>query len=174
MRRFIIFFSVLLLSVNLPAEGYPTYRKSNPNYKNLKVYARVLKRYGKSDCFLAQIDIINLGNSTVTFWETTYDYSLILGFTAGGIRFVNKNDRLFLEKKITYIPPIKAVEKKNKILAHEKITIETNFFINNRKLFLKTNKNLRVEFHFNDANLNFKEDQMGPRVLSENVIDYEW
>jgi len=133
-----------------------------------------LEHYGKSDYYLAQIDFVNSGNTPVSFRETTYGYSWIFGFTAGGVRFVNKYERLFFEKKITYIPSTKGVDKKTSISPHAKYIIKTQFYINNKVLFLKTNKNLRVEFHFNDANLGFMEDVTCPRIISENVIDYKW
>ena len=80
----------------------------------------------------------------------------------------------YYEKKLTNIPPRKAIDKKVRILPHAKYTIKTQFYIKNRELFLRTNKNLRLEFYFNDANLGFMEDPMCPRVLSENIIDYKW
>lgn len=160
--------------LNINAEGHRSTRRANPNYKYLKVYVKVLERYGKSDCYLAQIDILNTGNSSVSFRETTYGYSWIFGFTAGGIQFINKYERLYYEKKITDIPPIKGVDKKVRILAHATYTIKTEFYIRNRELFLRTNKNLRLEFQFNDANLEFMEDETCPYIISENTIYYNW
>jgi len=173
-KKYFIFLFALFCTLNLSAEGPRSTRKSNPNYKNLKVYVKVLERYGKSDFYLAQIDFVNSGNTPVSFRETTYGYSWIFGFTAGGVRFVNKYERLFFEKKITYIPPTKGSDKITRISPHAKYIIKTQFYINNKVLFLKTNKNLRVEFHFNDANLGFMEDETCPRIISENVIDYKW
>ena len=174
MKKYFIFLFALFCILNLNAEGHRSNRRSNPNYKNLKVYVKVLERYGKSDCYLAQIDIVNTGNSSVSFRETTYGYTWIFGFTAGGIMFITEDGRLYYEKKLTNIPPRKAIDKKVRILPHAKYTIKTQFYIKNRELFLRTNKNLRLEFYFNDANLGFMEDPMCPRVLSENIIDYKW
>jgi len=174
MKKYYIILIVFFCILNLYGEGHRSNRSSNPNYKNLKLYVKVLERYGRSNCYLAQIDIVNSGNTSVSFRETTYGYSWIFGFTAGGVRFVNKYERLFFEKKITYIPPTKGSDKITRISPHAKYIIKTQFYINNKVLFLKTNKNLRVEFHFNDANLGFMEDETCPRIISENVIDYKW
>jgi len=174
MKKYFIFLFALLCFLNINADGHRSNRRSNPNYKNLKVYVKVLERYGKSDCYLAQIDIVNTGNSTVSFRETTYGYTWIFGFTAGGVKFITEDERLYYEKKITYIPPRKGVDKIVRILAHSTYTIKTKFYIRNRDLFLKTNKNLRLEFHFNDSNLGFMEDESRPMVISENTIEYKW
>jgi len=174
MKKYFLFLFGLFCIFNLNAEGHRSNRRSNPNYKNLEVYVKVLERYGTSECYLAQIDILNTGNSTVYFWKTPYDYSLIFGFTAGGIRFIDKNERLYFENKIKYLPPQKATNIKTVILPHTKYTIKTQFYITKKELFLKTNRNLRMEFHFNDANLGFKEDESCPRIISENVIDFKW
>jgi hypothetical protein len=174
MKKYFIFLFTLFCILNLNAEGHRSNRRSNPNYKNLKVYVKVLERYGKSDCYLAQIDIVNTGNSSVSFRETTYGYSWIFGFSAGGVMFITEDERLYYEKKRTDIPTVKGVEKKVRILAHSTYTIKTKFYIRNRELFLKTNKNLRLEFHFNDANLGFMEDESRPKIISENIIEYKW
>lgn len=174
MKKYFILLFVLFCIPNLNGEGHRSNRRSNPNYKNLKVYAKVLKQYGKSDCYLAQIDIVNIGNSIVSFRETTYGYSWIFVFTAGGIKFITEDERLYYEKKITEISPKRGVDKKVTILPHTTYTIKTKFYIRNRELFLKTNKNLRVVFLYNDANLGFEEDVTVPKITSENTIDYKW
>ena len=174
MKKCFIFLFVLICILNINAEGHRSIRRSNPNYKNLKVYVKVLERYGLSDCYLAQIDILNTGNSIVSFRETTYGYTWIFVFTAGGIKFITEDERLYYEKKIADIPPKKGVDKKVRILPHTKYSIKTQFYIRNRELFLKTNKDLRVVFLYNDANLGFGEDVTVPKIISENVIDSKW
>jgi len=173
MKKYVIFLFVLFFSFNLNAEGHRSKRRANHNYNNLKVYAKVLDRFGKSDFYLIQIDIVNSGNSTVSFWETTSCYDKIFAFSAAGILFINENDRLYFEKKIPDIPAVYEVNKKVSILPHQKYTIKTQFYIKNRENFLKTNNNLRVFFHFFDANLQLMEDVMFPKVTSD-TIDYKW
>jgi hypothetical protein len=174
MKKYFIFLFALFFIFDLKAEGHRSPRKSNPNYKNLKLYVKVLERYGKSDCYLTQIDIVNIGNSSVSFHEIATEYSLIFGFTAAGIRFVDADEHLYFEKKLIFQPPEKAIDRMVRILPHNKYIIKTQIHIKNRKRFLETNKNLRLEFHFNDANLGFKEDESCPRVISENIINYRW
>jgi len=173
MKKYIIFLFALLCIFNLNAEHISN-KKSNPKYKNLKVYAKVLKRYGNTNLYLAQIDIVNTGSSSVSFWEETSDYAWIFSFTAAGISFVNKCGRLYYEKKIAKIPLLKSIQRKVDVLPHSKYIIKTQFYINNKERFLKTNRNLRLTFIYNDANLNFMQDDMRPKIISENVIDYKW
>ena len=174
MKKYFLFLFGLFCIFNLNAEGHRSNRRSNPNYKNLEVYVKVLERYGTSECYLAQIDIVNTGNSIVSFRETTYGYTWIFVFTAGGIKFVTEDERLYYEKKIADIPPKKGVDKKVRILSHAKYSIKTQFYIRNRELFLKTNKDLRVVFLYNDANLGFGEDVTVPKIISKNKIDFNW
>ena len=174
MKKYFIFLFALFCTLNLSAEGPRSTRKSNPNYKNLKVYVKVLEHYGKSDYYLAQIDIVNTGKSFVAFWENQDDYSLQLGFAAGGVCFVNKYSYQYYEKYKSDLPPQKVNLRKVGILSHAKYRIKMPFYIYNKKIFLKSNKTLRVTFLFNDANLNYMEDESLPRINSENVIDYKW
>jgi len=174
MKKYLIFLFVLFYILDLNAEGHRSTRKSNPNYKNLKLYVKVLERYGKSDCYLTQIDMVNTGNSTISFREIATGYSWIFGFTAAGIRFVDADKHLYFEKKLIFKLPIKAIDRIVRILPHNKYVIKTQIFINNRKRFFETNKNLRLEFHFNDANMGFLEDESCPRIISENILDYKW
>jgi hypothetical protein len=174
MKKYLIFLFTLFCIFNLKAEGHHSNRISSPNYKNLKLYVKVLERYGKSDFYLAQIDIVNTGNSTVTFWEPTYGYSWIFVFSAAGVKFKNQDEHQYTNKKITYLQPIKGVNKKIKIFEHTTYKIKAEFYIHNRELFLKTNKNLRVVFLYNDANLGFMEDENRPKIISENTIDFKW
>jgi hypothetical protein len=146
--------------------------KSNPNYKNLKVYAKVLERSGESDFYLIQIDIVNTGDSTVSFWETTSNYVWIFGFSAFGVVFINQNQRLNIEKKITDSQGQKAVQIKVKIIPHSKYTIKTQFYIFNKEKFLKTKNNFRVVFIYNDADLQLMEDMK--QIICEDSIVYKW
>ena len=173
MKKYILFLLALLFFSNSNAEN-TLERRSDPNYKNLRLYVKVLERDGKNDFYLAQIDIENTGDSTVSFWETTSNYAWIFTFTKYGIIFINHNQRLNIEKKITESQPQTAVRTKVEILPHTKYTIKTQFYIFNRKEFLKSNKDLRVELYFNDAKLEFMEDPMCPKVISVNAINYNW
>lgn len=161
----------ILCIFNLAGEEISN-RHANPNYKNLKVYAKVLESTEKNDFYLIQIDIVNKGDSPVSFWETKSLYNWIFAFSATGILFVNEKERLFFEKKITNIPTISEVREKISILPLQKYTIKTQFFIKDRIRFLKTNNNLRVIFIFNDADLQFMEDMK--QITSENSLDYKW
>jgi len=174
MKKYFIFLFVLFCILDLNAEGHRSTRKSNPNYKNLKLYVKILERYGKSDCYLTQIDIVNTGNSSVSFHENATAYSWIFGFTAAGIRFVHADEHLYFEKKLIFQPPTKVIDRIVRILPHNKYVIRTQIYLQNRKRFLETNKNLRLEFSFNDANLGFMEDESRPRIISANIIDYKW
>jgi len=173
MRKYIILLLTLFCFFNLNAEN-PFNGKSNPNYKNLKVYAKVLEHYEKSDFYLAQIDIVNTGDSTVSFWETTSNYGWMFDFNAAGVFFVNKNLRLSIEKKINDSQPESVVNNKIEIIPHSKYIIKAQFYIFNRDRFLKSNKNLRLVFHFFDSNFEPMEDDMLPSIISENTIDYTW
>jgi len=123
---------------------------------------------------MAKIEIVNTGNRTVSFWKSTNGYSWIFSFSAEGVKFIDKYERLYYEKKITRLPPQKVAEKKVRILPHDKCVMKIQFYINNRKLFLKTNRNLRVVFLYNDANLGFMEDVSVPKITSENTLNYKW
>ena len=174
MKRYIFFLLVLINIFHLNADGFHSDRRSNPNYKNLIMYVKVLQRYDKSDFYLAQIDFENTGNSTVSFWETISGYNFIFTFCAYGITFLNIDQRQYIEKKMTGSPERLFVNKRTDILPHSKYTIKTQIYIFNRERFLKTNKSLRLEFYFNDANLAFMEDSMCPKIMSEDTIDYKW
>lgn len=170
MKKILIFLFTLFCIFTSNAEGYPT-RKSKQKYKDLKVYAKVLERYGESDFYSIQIDIVNTGSSTISFLEKSSSYGWTYAFSAAGILFVNENERLYFEKKIPNIPAITEVEKKISILSHQKHTIKTLFLIKNRERFLKTNNNLRVIFIFSDANLLLMEDMI---QIPSDTINYKW
>ena len=121
---------------------------------------------------MIQIDIVNTGNSTISFLEKASSYCWTFAFSAAGILFINENERLYFEKKIPDIPSIREVEKKIRILPHQKYTIKTQVFIKDRERFLKTNNNLRVIFMFNDANLQFMEDMK--QIICKDSIEYSW
>jgi len=171
MKKYILLLMTLLYVFYLNAEDISN-RHANPNYKSLKVFTKVLERSGESDFYLLQIDIVNIGDSIVSFWEKKSSYSWTFAFTAAGILFINENDRLYFEKKISNIPAISEVYKKVSILPHQKYTIKTLLFIKDRVRFLKTNKNLRVIFIFNDAKLQFMEDMK--QITSEDSLKYKW
>lgn len=173
MKKYIIFLLTFACLLNLHAE-FTSNRRSNPNYKDLKVYFKVIEHYEKSNFYLAQIEIQNTGKHSVSFWETTSNYARIFGFTAGGIWFVNQNQQVYNENKRNSITLQRSIDRKVRIMPYGKYVIRARFYIRNRKLFLKTNKNLRVVFLFNDANLGFREDATCPKVLSENTITYKW
>ena len=170
MRKILIFLFVLTSIFTTKAEGYPT-RKSKQQYKDLKVYAKVLKQFGKSDLYTIKIEIVNTGSTTISFLEESSSYSWTFVFSAGGIHFVNKTERLYLEKKIPKIPTIKNIEKKISILPHQKHSIKTEVFIHDRKVFLNTNNNLKLIFIFCDANLLYREDVI---KIPSNTIIYNW
>lgn len=164
---------LLLGSLNINAESISN-RHANPNYKSLKVYAKVIERYNQSDFYKIQIDIINTGKSTVYFWETTSNYGCIFAFSAASVMFVNENERLHIEQNLKAGPEINKPDVKRSIKPKQKYTIITQFFIRKKEKFLKTNKDLRIYFLFNDASLAFMEDNNCPKIISENIIDYKW
>jgi hypothetical protein len=171
MKKYATTLISLLCVIYSTAENRPT-GKSNPNYKNLKVYAKVLERSGSSDFYSIQIDIVNIGKSTVSFLEEASSYSWTFAFSASGVIFVNETVRMYLEKKIPNIPTVTEVEKKINILPHQKYTIKTQFFIKDRVRFLKTNNNLRVIFLYNDANLQLMTDVK--KIVCQDSIVYKW
>jgi hypothetical protein len=171
MKKYIIFIIILFLVFYSKAENISD-RHANPNYKNLKVFAKVLERFDESNFYLLQIDILNTGSSTVYFWESTSVYGWIFAFSAVGILFINENERLYFEKKIPNIPAIHEIYKKVSIASQQKYTIKTQFYIYNKEKFLRTNNNFRVIFNFNDANLAFMEDIK--QIICEDSIVYKW
>ncbi|MDD4968111.1 MAG: hypothetical protein PHT07_01650 [Paludibacter sp.] len=174
MKKYALFLFALFCILNSNAEGDRSNRKSNPNYKNLKIYANVLQRYGKSKYYQIQIDIVNTGNKLISFWEDISSPQWTFRLSAGQVWFVSKRERQCYEKGITYKPLRNNVYRKIRILPHAKYTIKQEFFIANKEIFLKSNKNLRLIFHFNDANLAFMEDESRPKIISEKTIEYKW
>ena len=173
MKTYLISVIALLLIFNSNAV-YSSEGQSNLNYKNLKVHLKVLEHYRNSDIYLAQIDFDNTGDSAVAFWETTSNYAWIFSFSAYGIIFINQNQRINIENNITDSKSQSAVRIKTNILPHTRYTIKTQLFIFNKDRFIKTNKKLRLEFYYNDANLEFMQDQMCPKIISQDTIDYKW
>jgi len=171
MKKHIIILTTLFLVFYTNAENISN-SHANPNYKNLKVFAKVLERSGVSDFYLLQIDIVNRGDSTIFFWERPSCYDWNFAFSATGILFVNENERLYFEKKIPSIPSIIEIRKKVSISPHQMYTIKTQIYIKDRERFLKTNNNLRVIFIFNDASLQFMEDIK--QIACEDSIKYNW
>jgi len=175
MKKIIILVILLTSSLVIFAEGGESSRRANPNYKKLKVYAHVSQRYGKSNYYQLQIEIVNTGIKSVSFWEDTNTYQYVFMLSAGGITFVNNRERECALKNITYKQKaMLATYRKVTILPHAKYLIKLDICIYNRKVFFKSNKNLRLLFHFEDANLSFCEDPTKPKILSDNIIDYKW
>lgn len=164
---------MLFCIINLNAE-HVSERHANPNYKNLKLHVKVLERDGQSDFYKIQIDIINTGNTTVSFWENPSSYGRIFSFYAAGIIFVNEIQRLRIEKNLKAVPEILKFDVKRSIKPKQKYTIITQIYISNRQKFRATNKNLRVCLWFNDADLSFMEDNNCPKIKSDNIIDFKW
>jgi len=174
MKKVIFFIFALFCMFNLSAEGIPSPRKSNPNYKNLKVYAKVLQRYGKSNYYQIQIDIVNTGDKSLSFWQDIAAPNWSFALYAGGVWFVNKHERQCHEKGLTYKHVQNVDYKKIRIIPHAKYTTKQEFLINNKGTFLNSFKTLRLVFYFNDANLRFMEDESHPKIMSENTIEYKW
>lgn len=174
MKKVISFVVALFFISSLSAEGLVSTRKSNPNYKYLKVYAKVLQRYGNSSYYQIQIDIVNTGDKSLSFWQdmTTPYWSFSL--TAGEVWFIYKKERQCYEKGIKYKPAQLGGLRKIRILPHAKYTTFQEFFIESKETFLKTNKDLRLVFYFNDANFGFMADYDHPKVMSENSIEFNW
>ena len=99
-----IFICVILLTGSLViyAEGGESPQRANPNYKKLNLYAHVLERYGKSNYYQLQIEIVNTGSKSVSFWEDTNTYQYVFMLSAGGITFVNNREREYALKNIPY------------------------------------------------------------------------
>jgi hypothetical protein len=171
MKKYIMLLSILLYVLYLNAENISN-RHANPSYKNIKVFTKVLGRSGDSDFYSLQIDIMNTGDSTISFWETPSSYDWIFAFSAVGILVINENERLYFEKKTPNISTINEIRKKVSISPHQMYTIKTLLYIKNRVRFLKTINNLRLIFIFNDANLQFMEDIK--QIICEDSIVYKW
>ncbi len=175
MKKNFILVILLTSSLVIYAEGGESSRRANPNYKKLKVYAHVSKHYGKSNYYQLQIEIVNTGSKSVSFWEDTNTYQYVFMLSAGGITFVNNREREYALKNIPYKQrPMLATYRKVRILPYARYLIELDICIYNREIFSKSNKNLRLLFHFEDANLAFCEDPTKPKIQSENIIEYKW
>ena len=174
MKKFLLLLFITCCFITSNAEGPRSSRKANSNYKSLRMYVKILDRYGRGDLYIAQIDIINTSKYSVSFIESVSNYSSIFGFTAGGILFISEEDQYYYENNLSIIPPRRVVYKKVRILPGARYSLKVKFYITNRELFLRTNKNLRVIFCFNDANLEFMEDESRPSIESENIIRYQW
>jgi len=127
-----------------------------------------------SNFYLSQIEIVNTGNNYVAFWADANNYSLIFDFSARGVWFVNENARQYYKKNKGKLPSQKVFQRRVGILPHSKYIIKTQIYIYNKEQFLKSNKNLRIQFFFYDAYLAYGEDVSRPSVISENTIDYNW
>jgi len=175
MKKIFIFVILLTSSLVIFAEGVESSRRANPNYKKLKVYAHVSQHYGKSKYYQLQIKIVNTGSKSVSFWEDTNTYQYVFMLSAGGITFVNNREREYALKNIPYKQKaMLATYRKVRVLPHGKYLTKLDICIYNKDVFLKSNKNLRLLFHFEDANLAFCEDPTRPKIMSENIIEYNW
>ena len=145
MRKIVIFVILLTSSLVIFAEGGESLRKANPNYKRLKVYANVSQRYGKSNYYQLQIEIVNTGSKSLSFWEDTNTYQYVFMLSAGGITFVNNQEREYALKNIPYKQKtMLATYRKVRILPHARYLIKLDICIYNRNVFFKSNKNLRL------------------------------
>lgn len=174
MKENIILVILLTCSLVINAEGGESSRRADPNYKKLKVYAHVSQHYGKSDYYQLKIEIINTGDRSISFWQDTNSYQYVFRLSAGGVQLVNDRDRCFFKgmpyKNVTTF----ATYRKIRILPHASFIQQLDLRVCDREIFLKSNKNLRLLFHFEDANLAFCEDPTKPKILSENIIEYNW
>lgn len=173
MAKYIILTILLINIFILHAEGSESPRRSDPSYKNLKIQAKVIQRYAKSNYYQMQVDIVNTGNKSVSFWEDVNIHIWTFRLWAGGVGLVSKRECECFEKRILYKPYEDEVLRKVRIFPHQKYRLYLYFQIGDREVFLNSNKNLRLIFHFYDANLNWKEDPTRPKIES-NILAYKW
>jgi hypothetical protein len=173
MKKIIIVFFLCVFNISLKAiSDMPV--NTNDNHTNLKFKFKVIKHYDNSKYYLAEIIFENVGSRTVSFLENINNYSRQLSFTTGGVMFVHNNSYEFISKYKTELPPQPAYISKVEILPKKQIKKNVMFYIFNKKAFVKNSKNLRVEFLYYDINIDFYADVYRPRILSENVVNYNW
>src|SRR5665647_338493 len=102
MKKYILLLLLLAVGLSSYAEAPESKRRANPDYKYLKLYAKVLKRYGTSNYYQMQLDLINTGPRSVSFWLDIKSYIWTLHFWAGGICFVESRERECYLKGIKY------------------------------------------------------------------------
>jgi hypothetical protein len=173
MKKYIIFILLFANALVSHAEGHESKRRSNPNYKNLKIYAKVLQRYGKSNYYQMQIDIVNTGNKSVSFWLDVNSYKWSFRFWAGSISFVESREVECYIRGEKYKLYDHETYKTIRVYPHARYTFKADFVIFDRENFLNSNKNLKLIFLYNDANLYWKEDPTRPKIES-NIITYDW
>ena len=174
MKKYIIFLMLLVFGLSY-AEAPESKRRANPDYKYLKLYAKVLKQYGKSNYYQMQLDLINTGPRSVSFWLDVKSYIWTLRFEAVSIRFVDSRERECYLKGIKYKLYDHEIYKTIRVYPHAKYTFKADFRIYDRKNFIdiSSNKNLKLIFLYNDANLYWNEDPTRPKIES-SIITYDW
>ena len=173
MKKYILLLLLLAVGLSSYAEAPESKRRANPDYKYLKLYAKVLKRYGTSNYYQMQLDLINTGPRSVSFWLDIKSYIWTLRFRAGGIRFVDSRERECYQKGIKYKLYDHEVYKSVRVYAHARYRFNADFIIFNSDFFKDTNKYLLLTFSYNDANLGWREDPTSPKIHS-NIITYDW
>jgi len=174
MKKYILLLVLLAVGLSSYAEAPESKRRANPDYKYLKLYAKVLKRYGTSNYYQMQLDLTNTGPRSVSFWLDVDSYNWTLHFWAGGICFVESGERECYLKGIKYKSSTHQEYKTIRVYSHARYRFNADFIIYDREYFLKNNKkNLQLTFSYNDANLGWREDPTRPKIES-NIITYDW
>jgi len=174
MKKYILLLLLLAVGLSSYAEAPESKRRANPDYKYLKLYVKVLKRYGTSNYYQMQLDLINTGPRSVSFWLDIKSYIWTLHFWAGGICFVDSRERECYQKGIKYKLYDHEVYKTVRVYPHAIYRFNADFIIYDREYFLNNNKkNLQLTFLYNDANLGWCEDPTSPKIHS-NIITYDW
>ena len=174
MKKYILLLLLLAVGLFSYAEAPESKRRANPDYKYLKLYAKVLKRYGTSNYYQMQLDLTNTGSRSVSFWLDVDSYIWTLRFRAGGICFVESRQRECYMKGIKYKSSTHQEYKIVRVYPHARFRFNADFIIYDREYFLNNNnKNLQLTFLYNDANLGWREDPTRPKIES-NIITYDW
>jgi hypothetical protein len=173
MKKYILFLLLLAVGLSSYAEAPESKRRANPDYKYLKLYAKVLKRYGTSNYYQMQLDLTNTGPRSVSFWLDVDSYNWTLLFRAGGICFVESGERECYLKGIKYKSSTHQEYKTIRVYSHARYRFNADFIIYDRDYFKSINKNLRLIFLYNDANLGWREDPTRPKIESNNIT-YDW
>ena len=174
MKKYILLLLLLAVGLSSYAEAPESKRRANPDYKYLKLYAKVLKRYGTSNYYQMQLDLTNTGPRSVSFWLDIDSYNWTLFFGAGGIRLVDSRERECYQKGTKYKLYDYEIHKSIGVYSHARYRFNADFKIYDREYFLNNNKkNLQLTFLYNDANLGWREDPTRPKIES-NIITYDW
>jgi hypothetical protein len=172
MKKYILLLLLLAVGLSSYAEAPESKRRANPDYKYLKLYAKVLKRYGTSNYYQMQLDLTNTGPRSVSFWLDVKSYNWTLNFCPGGIRFVESRERECYQKGIKYKLYDHETYKTIRVYPHARYRFNADFKIYEREDFKNTD-NIQLTFLYNDANLYWKEDPTRPKIES-NIITYDW